>query len=103
VKAVNTVAFHRALLLQDSEFCNEGLPDANPRAVWLFDADFRRILAANKAAAALYGVAQYPLAILSVEALFPDGEGATLSGSLPAATLLVGDPESRRVAGHELR
>jgi signal transduction histidine kinase len=75
---------HRALLLlQDSAFCNQSLFDANPQAMWLFDADSRRILAANKAAAAFYGSAQQPLTALPVEALFPDGEGAAWLSSLP--------------------
>lgn len=77
------------LLLQDSEFFNRSLFDANPQAMWLFDADSRRILAANQAAnqaaAAFYGFARHQLGGLSLETLFPDGEGAALLRSLPAA------------------
>lgn len=79
-------ATHRALsLLRDSAFCNQSLFDANLQAMWLFDAHSRRILAANKAAAALYGMPQDQLAALAVEALFPDGEGAAWLSSLPEA------------------
>ena len=75
---------HRALrLLHNSEFCNETLFDANPLAMWLFDAGTRRLLAVNQAAAVLHGLTQDELAGRSVEVLFPDGEGAVLLDSLP--------------------
>jgi len=73
-----------ALLLEDSEFCNESLFDANPQPMWLFDAHTRRILAGNKAAAELYGMDQDQLENLAVEALFFEGEGMALLDSLPA-------------------
>lgn len=77
---------HRALLLlQGSELGNRSLFEANPQAMWLFDADSQRILVANKAAAAFYGGAQHLLVDLSVQTLFPAGEDAALLGSLPVA------------------
>jgi PAS domain S-box-containing protein len=77
---------HRALQrLHDSELSNQSLFDANPQAMWLFDAVSGRILAANKAAAALYGMSQSQLAAGFVDALFPEGEGAAWMGTLAEA------------------
>lgn len=77
-------AIHRASRsLRCSEACNQTLFDAHPQAMWLFDAGSRHILAANNAAAALYGMAPAALGALFVESLFPDGEGAALLDSLP--------------------
>lgn len=69
--------------LRESEFCNQILFDAHPQAMWMFDLGSRRILAANQSAATFYGMTQAALAALSVEALFPEGEGAALLDSLP--------------------
>lgn len=69
--------------LRYSEACNQTLFDAHPQAMWVFDTGSRHILAANNAAAALYGMAPAALGALFVESLFPDGEGAALQDSLP--------------------
>lgn len=69
--------------LRDSESCNQALFDVHPQAMWLVDTGSGHVLAANKAAAALYGVAQDALAALFAVELFPDGEGAALLASLP--------------------
>lgn len=77
-------AIHQASRsLRYSESCNQTLFDAHPQAMWLFDAGSRHILAANNAAAALYGMVPAALKALFVEALFPEGEGASLLDSLP--------------------
>lgn len=77
-------AIHRASrLLRSSEACNQTLFDAHPQAMWLFDTGSRHMLAANHAAAALYGMAPEALGALFVESLFPDGEGGALLDSLP--------------------
>lgn len=77
-----------ALLLADSEYCNETLFDASSQVMWLLDAESRRIIAANKAAAGFYGIEQDQLAGLAVETLFPEGEGAALLASLPASSFV---------------
>lgn len=78
-------AIHRtSRSLRCCEASNQTLFDAHPQAMWLFDAGSRHILAANNAAAALYGMAPAALGALFVESLFPDGEGAALLDSLPA-------------------
>ncbi|MDI1338879.1 PAS domain-containing sensor histidine kinase [Polaromonas sp.] len=69
--------------LRHSEASNQALFDAHPQAMWLFDPGSRRILAANNAAAALYGMAPEMLSALFVESLFPDDEGAALLDTLP--------------------
>lgn len=77
-------AIHETLRsLRHSETCNQTLFDAHPQAMWLFDANSRHMLAVNNAAAALYGMAPAALGALSVESLFPEGEGAALLDSLP--------------------
>ena len=69
--------------LRCSEACNQTLFNAHPQAMWLFDAGSRHLLAANHAAAALYGMAPAALGALFVESLFPDGEGTAVLDSLP--------------------
>lgn len=69
--------------LRHSEACNHTLFDAHPQAMWLFDTGSRRILAANNAAAALYGMAPAAWETLVVDSLFPEGEGAALLDCLP--------------------
>lgn len=77
-------AMHRASRsLRYSEACNQTLFDAHPQAMWLVDTGSRHMLAANNAAAALYGMAPAALGALFVESLFSDGEGAALLDSLP--------------------
>lgn len=72
------------LLLQGSEFCNQSLFDGNTQAMWLFDAESRRVLALNKEAAVFYGLPGEAAAMPQAEAFFPDGEAATWLDSLPA-------------------
>ncbi len=69
--------------LRSSESCNHVLFDAHPQAMWLFDPDSRNVLAANQAAAALYGMPQASLAVQPAAMLFPDAEAAALLTSLP--------------------
>ena len=71
------------LLLQGSELCNQSLFDGNTQAMWLLDADSRRVLALNKAAAAFYGLPVDTTALPKVEAFFPDGEAVRWLASLP--------------------
>lgn len=77
-------AAHRAVRqLRESESCNQALFDVHPQAMWLFDVGSGHVLAANKAAAALYGMTQDELAALFAAGLFPEGEGAAVLASLP--------------------
>lgn len=70
-------------LLQDSELCNQSLFDGNTQAMWLFDAESRRVLALNKQAAVFYGLAGDTAAMPRAEVFFPEGEAATWLASLP--------------------
>lgn len=72
------------LLLQGSEFCNQSLFEGNTQAMWLFDAESRRVLALNKEAALFYGVPGDSVAHLHAEAFFPAGEAAAWLDRLPA-------------------
>ncbi len=72
------------LLLQGSELCNRSLFDGNTQTMWLLDADSRRVLALNKAAAVFYGLPGDSAALPQVEAFFPEGEAARWLSSLPA-------------------
>ncbi len=70
------------LLLRSSERFNELLFEANPNAMWIFDAESRSILTVNQAAIDFYGIARKKFLTLEMGALFPDGEGAALQNSL---------------------
>lgn len=65
-------------LLDDSERNNRFIFDVNPNAMWVFDARSLRILAANQAATAFYGVAQKRFLTLNMSALFPPGDDTEL-------------------------
>jgi signal transduction histidine kinase len=79
VNLKDTSEHHRALrLLGDTEFCNQVLFDAHPDALWIFDTVKRRLLGANQAAAAFYGLPQARMAGLAVESLFPTGDAEPL-------------------------
>ncbi|MCJ7798424.1 MAG: ATP-binding protein, partial [Polaromonas sp.] len=83
-------------LLHDSERYNQLLFEANPNAMWMFDGNSLRILAANQAAVSFYGIARKEFVTLRMGALFPDGEGAALLDSL-------GPREAGREVRFELR
>ncbi len=70
------------LLLRSSERFNELLFEANPNAMWIFDAESRSILTVNQAAVDFYGISRKKFLTLEMGALFPDGEGAALQNSL---------------------
>jgi signal transduction histidine kinase len=72
------------LLLQASEFCNQSLFDGNTQAMWLFDAESRRVLALNKEAALFYGLPGDTAAMPQADVFFPDGEAAAWLDGLPA-------------------
>ena len=72
------------LLLQGSELCNQSLFDGNTQAMWLFDADSRRVLALNKVAAVFYGLPGDTAVMPQAEVFFPEGEAAAWLDSLPA-------------------
>lgn len=82
--------------LHDSERYNQLLFEANPNAMWMFDGNSLRILAANQAAVSFYGIARKEFVTLRMGALFPDGEGAALLDSL-------GPREAGREVRFELR
>ena len=65
-------------LLDDSERNNRLLFEVNPNATWIFDARSLRILAANQAATAFYGISPKRFLTLNMSALFPPGDDAEL-------------------------
>ncbi|RYG10906.1 MAG: PAS domain-containing sensor histidine kinase, partial [Burkholderiales bacterium] len=64
--------------LRDSELRNQVLFGLNPNAMWVFDIDSLKIVAANHAAMDFYGIRQKKFLSLTVNALFPDRESAPL-------------------------
>ncbi|MDO9402450.1 MAG: ATP-binding protein [Polaromonas sp.] len=64
--------------LRDSEQRNHVLFGLNPNAMWIFDIDTLKIVAANHAAMDFYGIRQKKFLSLTVNALFPDREAAPL-------------------------
>lgn len=74
---------HALLLLQGSEVCNQSLFDGNTQAMWLFDAESRRVLAINREAAVFYGLPGDTAAMPQAEAFFPEAEAAAWLESLP--------------------
>lgn len=71
--------------LERSERHNRMIFNANPNAMWAFDLQSLRIVAANDAAVAFYGIAHKAFLNLQMGALFPDGEGASLLSGLDPA------------------
>ncbi|MDB5892061.1 MAG: sensor signal transduction histidine kinase [Polaromonas sp.] len=69
-------------LLDASESYNQLVFDANPIAMWMFDVLSLRILAANQAAVAFYGIPHQQFLKMSLDALFPDGETSGLLASI---------------------
>lgn len=68
--------------LEQSERRNQLIFDTNPNAMWIFDAGSSRILAVNEAAVMFYGIARAAFLKLTMGALFPDGQGASLLSAL---------------------
>ena len=64
--------------LEDSDRNNQLIFEINPNAMWVFDARSLRILAANQAAVAFYGIARKRFLTLTMSALFPEDDGAIL-------------------------
>ncbi|MES2402089.1 MAG: ATP-binding protein [Pseudomonadota bacterium] len=69
-------------LFQDSERRSQLIFDANPNAMWVFDAISLRIISANRAAVEFYGIPRKMFLKLKMGALFPDGEGAALLSAM---------------------
>ena len=72
-------------LLDDSERNNRLIFEVNPNAMWVFDARSLRILAANQAATAFYGISPKRFLALNMGALFPPGDDAELLNYLDNA------------------
>ena len=72
-------------LLDDSERNNRLIFEVNPNAMWVFDARSLRILAANQAATAFYGISPKRFLTLNMSALFPPGDDAELLVYLASA------------------
>ena len=72
-------------LLDDSERNNRLIFEVNPNAMWVFDARSLRILAANQAATAFYGISPKRFLTLNMSALFPPGDDAELLDYLSSA------------------
>ena len=73
-------------MLDDSERYNQLIFEVNPNAMWIFDVRSLRILAVNQAAIEFYGAPREKFLSLSMVALFPEGEGTALLGSLQPGT-----------------
>ncbi|MES2508376.1 MAG: ATP-binding protein [Pseudomonadota bacterium] len=71
-----------AAMLKDSERRNQLIFDANPNAMWVFDAVSLKIISVNQAAVEFYGIPRKMFLKLKMGALFPDGEGAALLSSM---------------------
>ena len=69
-------------LLEDGKRYNQLIFEANPNAMWVFDLTSLRIFAANHAAVRFYGIDRKLFMTLTMDALFPPGEGAELLHSL---------------------
>ena len=69
-------------LLEDSKRYNQLIFEANPNAMWVFDLTSLRIFAVNQAAVSFYGINRKLFMTLTMDALFPPGEGAELVHSL---------------------
>ena len=69
-------------LLEDSKRYNQLIFEANPNAMWVFDLASLRIFAVNQAAVRFYGIERKLFMTLTMDALFPPGEGAELLHSL---------------------
>ncbi len=72
-------------LLDDSERNNHLIFEVNPNAMWVFDARSLRIMAANQAATAFYGISPKQFLTLHMSALFPPGDDAELLDYLGSA------------------
>ena len=75
-------ASNMAELFESSERRNKLIFNANPNAMWVFDAVSLRILSANRAAVEFYGIPREIFLKLKMGALFPDGEGTALLSSM---------------------
>lgn len=83
--------------LDDSERFNQLMFEGSPTAMWVYDRNSLRILAANQAAVDFYGIAHKKFLTLGMGALFPDPEqGAEFARSLGAGSVKGG-------AGPDLR
>ncbi|MEO7400290.1 MAG: ATP-binding protein [Polaromonas sp.] len=70
--------------LANSEKYNQVIFEANPNAMWVFDAVSLRIFAANQAAVSFYRMPRAKFVTLGLEALFPDADASALLDSLRA-------------------
>jgi PAS domain S-box-containing protein len=70
--------------LANSERYNQVIFEANPNAMWVFDAVSLRIFAANQAAVGFYRMPRAKFVTLGVAALFPDGDASALLDILRA-------------------
>ncbi len=70
--------------LANSERYNQVIFEANPNAMWVFDAVSLRIFAANQAAVGFYRMSRAKFVTLGVAALFPDGDASAMLDSLQA-------------------
>lgn len=69
-------------MLRDSERYNQLIFEVNPNAMYIFEAESHRVLAANRAAVEFYGIPRQLFLTLRMGALFPDGEGISLLSAL---------------------
>ena len=70
--------------LLNSERYNQVIFEANPNAMWVFDATSLQIFAANQAAVRFYRTPRTKFLTLGVAALFPDGDASALLDALLA-------------------
>ena len=68
--------------MANSERYNQVIFEANPNAMWVFDAVSKQIFAANQAAIGFYRMPRAKFVTLDVSALFPDGDASALLDAL---------------------
>jgi PAS domain S-box-containing protein len=75
---------HRLMgLLRESERRSQGLFEANPNVMWVFDTESLQILAVNRAAIRFYGYSRDDFLAMTANKLYPDSDEKELRNSLP--------------------
>ncbi|RZA14554.1 MAG: PAS domain-containing sensor histidine kinase, partial [Lysobacteraceae bacterium] len=95
---------HRLMgLLRDSERRSQGLFEANPNIMWVFDASSLDILAANRAAVRFYGYSQSDFLAMTANKLYPDSDEQELRKSLPVLEAHPSAPGAMRLCKQRKR
>jgi len=95
---------HRLMgLLRDSERRSQGLFEANPNIMWVFDASSLDILAANRAAVRFYGYSSAEFLAMTANKLYPDSDERELRKSLPVLEAHPSAPGAMRLCKQRKR